>query len=166
MQTTNDAIRHLKRWIKASFLKEFKLHLKGQMMFVEGEERLTNTNYQHLEFRLDGPYLKPLGPEHYKAYIEVNLLANCTRNEENKYWRENLEGTMMHILNRDVCIYKIGNVGIEDEDDGTLLEIMNHLNVDMIKVSDFGQIDPNTQVFQATAEAHYEMYFNLPAITG
>ncbi len=152
-------IKHLKRWIKASFLQEFKLHLDGQVLFVEGEQRLTSKANQHIEFRLDGPYTKPLGHNSYKSYIEVNLICNSTRNEGNKYGRENLEGLLAFILNRDVCIYRIGNVGREDADDETMIGVMKLLPVDMIKTSDFGQIDANIEVYQATSEAHYEMYF-------
>ena len=66
------------------------------------------------------------------------------------------------ILNRDFCIYKIGNEArLPAIDDGTLFDVFRLLPSDQIKVSDFGQIDPNTQVSQCSVEAHYEMNFSL-----
>jgi hypothetical protein len=151
--------RHLKRWIKASFIKEVRLHLDGVPVFVEGDDRLP-PNQKHIEFRIDGPYIRPGGSKGEScAYVEVNLLGNSTRSEENNYDRENLQGLMAEILNRDFCIYKTGNEGKVDDDDGSMIGTMQLLSHDQIKVSDFGLTDTNTEVYQSVAEAHYEMYY-------
>lgn len=94
-----------------------------------------------------------------KAFIEVNLLGNSFRNEENAFHRQNLQGLLAHILNRDFCIYRIGNVGKVAEDDESLVGVMQLLPLDMIKTSDFGTVNTNTEVYQCVSEAHYEMYY-------
>ncbi len=87
------------------------------------------------------------------------MLGKCSRNESNVFNRENLEGLLAHMLNRDVCIYRTGNVGKVDVDDESLVGTMMLLPADMIKTSDFGMVDTNTEVYQCVSEAHYEMYY-------
>lgn len=156
-----NSTKFLKRWIKASYVKILRTLLEqGFDLFVEGEDRLTSTKKQFIEARIDGPYLSPCGTKgEMRAYIEVNLLGNCTRDESNIYTRENLQGLMAFMLNRDFCIYRTGNQGKEPSDDGSLVGLMKLLPVDLIKTSDFGMIDANTEVYQAVAESHYEMYY-------
>lgn len=155
-------LTNLNRWIKASYVQVIRKQLKGAKLFVEGEDRLTNKEADHYELRIDGPYTKPCGTKgEYKAYIEVNLLVTMTRNEQNRYAFDNLKGQMANVLNQDFCILKTGNVGIAEEDDESLVGVMQLLPVEQIKTSDFGMIDTNTEVYQAVVEAHYEMYFSL-----
>jgi hypothetical protein len=62
------------------------------------------------------------------------------------------------MLNRDICIYKIGNVGQNDVDNGSYVGVMQLIPSDAIKTSDFGKIDDSVEVYQSVSEAHYEMY--------
>ena len=161
---STDQLKHIKRWIKASALQEFRKHLSGMPLYVEGEDKVANDR-KHIEFRIDGPYVKPHGTAgNYRAYVEINLLGNSTRSNDNVYERENLQGLMLSVLMRDFCVYKIGNKNSRavqvPEDDGSLLEVMLLMTSEDIKVSDFGRID-TAEVYQATAEAHYEMFFQL-----
>lgn len=86
---------------------------------------------------------------------------NATRDEADIYRVDNMKGVAAEALNADFCVYKVGNVGKDEQDDETLVGIMKLLPVERIKVSDFGMIDANTEVYQAVAEAHYEMYYTL-----
>jgi len=155
-----NSTKHLKRWIKASFIQEVRKHVEqGVTLFVEGDDKLP-ANQKHMELRIDGPYVRNVGSRGEKcAFIEVNLLGNSTRSEENRYDRENIQGLLASILDRDFCIYRTGNVGKEDVDDESIVGTMQLLATDQIKISDFGLIDTNTEVYQCVAEAHYEMYF-------
>lgn len=162
-------LTNYKRWIKASLLKtieESQLNRLGSepiKLFVEGDDRGTNKLPEHYEFRVDGPYSHPCGTAgEYRFYIEVNILVHSTRNEANSYRFENLQGLASEILNRDWCIYKVGNVGKNEEDDESLVGVMQMIPAEQIKLSDFGQIDDNTEVYQASVEAHYEMYIRSP----
>lgn len=157
-------LTNVKRWIKASILREIelsKLNYYGTApvrFFVEGDDRDTNQQDQHFEFRFDGPYSKPLTKNEYRFYIEVNILINSTRNERNIYNIDNLEGVATQLLNRDWCIYKIGNTTDNAEDDGSYFGTMQLMPMEQIKLSSFGQIESDAEVFQSTSEAHYEMY--------
>jgi hypothetical protein len=142
-------------------IKQLKDALQGMATFYEGADRLTSREPNYYEVRLDGPYYEPCGTRgEYKASIEVNILINTTRNEKYLFLHANLKGIAASALSRDYCIYRIGNVGKEDSDDQSFFEVMTLIGKDQIKVSEFGMIDTNTEVFQAVAEAHYEMRFS------
>lgn len=147
----------------ASYILAFRpLVEQGFELFIEGDDRLTNKSPKHFELRVDGPYFRNVGSRgELCSYIEVNLLGNSTRNPDNFFERHNLQGFMSFLLNRDVCIYRTGNVGKVEEDDESVVGTMQLLPADMIKVSDFGMVDTNTEVYQSVAEAHYEMYHTL-----
>jgi len=152
---------NLKRWIKASAIKAFKDEAGGQQLFIEGEDRRTDKSASHLELRIDGPYCTPNGSKgEWRAYVEINVLVNSTRNQENIYDRENLQGISQQMLNRDICVYKIGNVGTNDADDESLFGVLQLMPGDQIKLSDFGNVDDHAELYQAVAEAHYTMYFS------
>lgn len=162
--TSHEEFKHLKRWIQASYIKAIRpLMGEGIALYVEGEDRLTNKLAKFCELRIDGPYIQARGAAgEFSAYIEVNLLGTSTRSPDNIYDRQNLQGYLSWLLARDFCITKTGNESSpEGTDDGTFFEVMLQLPHDEIKVSDFGQIDPNTQVFQCAVEAHYQMTFSL-----
>lgn len=153
-------LKHLKRWLLASYIKVLKpLVEQGFEIFIEGDDRLTSKNPKHFELRMDGPYSRPNGTAgEMCSYIEVNLLGNSTRSTENFFDRQNLQGFLAFLLNRDVCILKTGNEGNNEADDGAMVGVMRLLPSDMIKTSDFGMVDANTEVYQCVSEAHYEMY--------
>lgn len=162
--TRNEEFKHLKRWIQASYVKAIRASMgDGIALFVEGEDRTTNKFPKFAELRIDGPYIKPRGASgEFSAYVEVNLLGNSTRSPDNIYERQNLQGYLSWLLTRDFCIYRTGNEeSPEATDDNSFFEVMLLLPHDEIKVSDFGQIDPNSQVFQCAVEAHYQMVFSL-----
>lgn len=154
--------KHLNRWIKASYIKTLRPLLEqGFYLFVEGEDRGTHEQMaKRIELRIDGPYTRPAGSRtEWCSFIEVNLLGNVTRDESNIYTRDNVKGLMAELLSRDFCVYRTGNVGKVPEDDESFLGVMQLLPAEQIKVSDFGMIADNAEVYQAVAEAHYEMYF-------
>jgi len=155
-----DDLKHLKRWIQASIVKTLRpLIEQGFEIFVEGEDRSTNKSPKFFEVRVDGPYVYPHGSKgEMRSYIEVNLLGNSTRSEGNIYDRQNLQGLLSFLLNRDFCIRRTGNEGKVEADNNGLVGRMQLIPSDAIKTSDFGMIESNTEVFQCVVEAHYEMY--------
>jgi hypothetical protein len=156
------SLTNLKRWISASYRKQLRKLLSGASLFVEGEDRQTSLTPDHYELRIDGPYVKPNGTKgEYCAYIEVNILCNSTRDQANVYKKENLQGVASEALTRDFCIYKTGNEESNEADDGSLVGLMQLIPHEAIKTSEFGMIDPNTEVYQSVVEAHYEMFFSL-----
>lgn len=148
---------NMKRWIVASAIREFKKYLEGEVMYPEGVDKNPNIN-SYLELRIDGPYVKPQPGGGGCVYIEINILAISKRSESNVYKKENMQGIASQILNRDFCIYKIGNTDTNPADTGELVGVMQLLPSDQIKNSDFGQDDEAVEIYKSATEAHYEMY--------
>ncbi len=154
---------HIKRWVKASVIKLFQTLNEGIELYVEGMDAVNvSRKDKHFELRIDGPYTKPLTKGSYRHYFEINILINSTRSEEDFYERENLQGIVANILNRDICVYRIGNKDTNPADDGSLVGALQLIPSEQIKVSDFGRINETTEVYQAVGEAHYEMYLTDP----
>lgn len=146
----------------ASIIKLFKEYNEGIHVYVEGMDPDTSQKDKHFELRIDGPYTKPLTKGCYRHYIEINILVNSTRSEDDFYERHNLQGIAAQMLNRDICVYRIGNTDKDSLDDGSFLGALQLIPSDQIKVSDFGRINETTEVYQAVAEAHYELYTDTP----
>jgi hypothetical protein len=161
MSSTDEQIKYLKRWIQASIVKVIRPLLgDGITLFVEGEDRPKGTP-KHAELRIDGPHLRTVGSKgEYQAEIIVNLVGDSTRNESNIYDRQNLAGTLQWLLNRDFCIYRVGNTKA-GTDDGSLVDVMLLQPSEQIKLSDFGQTGAALQLYQCVAEAFYIMTFTL-----
>lgn len=150
-------LTNMKRWIVASALKTFRNFSGGEQLYPEGADKKINID-SYFEIRCDGPYSTPLASGCYRFYIEINILANCKRNERNFFKKENMQGIAQEMLNRDFCVYKIGNVGKTADDDESYLGVMQLIPSNQIKTSDFGQVDDHVEVYESTTEAHYEMY--------
>lgn len=157
-----DIIKNIKRWVAASVIKLFKDLNEGIHLYVEGMDQNTSNKDKHFELRIDGPYSKPQGKGGYRHYFEINILVNSTRSEDDFYERHNLQGIAAAMLARDICVYRIGNKEKNPLDDGSMLGALQLIPVEQIKVSDFGRINETTEVYQAVAEAHYEIYTDTP----
>lgn len=153
-----NSIKNIKRWVVASIIKRLKELTEGIALYVEGTDLNTSKLDRHFELRIDGPYSKPLTKDSYRHYVEINILVNSTRAEDDFYERHNLQGIAAQMLNGDICVYKTGNQDKNPDDDGTYYGVLQLIPSEQIKVSDFGRINPTTEVYQAVAEAHYEMY--------
>lgn len=149
---------NMKRWIVASAIREFKKYLEGQVMFSEGVDKFPDKLDSYFELRIDGPYFRPQPGGGGCIYIEINILAISKRSEQNAFKKENMQGIASQILNRDFCIYKIGNKDTNPADTGDLVGVMQLLPSDQIKNSDFGQDDEVVELYKSATEAHYEMY--------
>lgn len=149
---------NMKRWIVASAIKALKTKAGGEKLFYEGQDIPFSELNSWLEMRIDGPYVKPQAGNSACIYIEINVMSHSKRDEGNAFKKENMQGIMAQMLNRDFCVYRIGNVGSNIEDDESLVGVMQLLSSDQIKTSDFGKTDDTAEVYESTAEAHYEMY--------
>jgi hypothetical protein len=162
MSLTSELV-NMRRWIRASVWKLLKDRTEGIQMQVEGEDQVKTTKLdKHFELRIDGPYSKPQDKGNWRHYIEINILINSTRAEDDFYERDNLYGIAQAMLNSDICVYRTGNQAKNVKDNGTLVGVLQLIPVDQIKLSDFGRINETTEVYQAVAEAHYEMYTTDP----
>lgn len=151
-------IRKYRRWIRASIVKKLKsLPTDTLPLFIEEDEKKINAD--HFELRIDGPYTNPLGTRgEYRFYIEVNFLLTTDRNEKQIYKRDDHAGIMCNFLNDNFCIYRYGTL---PEDDKSIVGVMQLISDQEIKLSDFGIIDDNVEVYQMGVEAHYQMFLQI-----
>lgn len=147
------------RWLSASVNKHFKqLECTGIPVFCEGEVRQTSDWDDFIEVRMDGPYWKEDTRDDFLLQIEVNILTQHTINaDKNLYEALKTDGKVASLL-ATIPVYKLGN---EEDDDGSQIGCLkwyrNPLPRDWARHSEFGQVNPKTNLRQRSVEAHYEI---------
>lgn len=143
------------RWIFASVSKHFNSKRGSIPMLFEGQRMPERQQYNDLfEFRLDGPYEKPLTKTDTYLYFEVNILIQSKITDTDFHKIHRLAGQVANMFDKCIPIYRYG-------DGGSLIDIAV-LKIDdsaknHIEISHFGQIEASTELLQSTVEGHYEM---------
>lgn len=156
--TRAELLVHLSRWIYASSEKHFvnkipqdRLPLFPEMYSKSEEERKLRN---FCEFRLDGPRVRQRSPRYTEAYFEINILIQSTMRDSNFHIPQVDIGLVVPAFT-SIPIYKYGQ---GSADDGSLLScatITPQGRQEEIIVSQFGEIDPQLKLFQATVETSY-----------
>lgn len=142
------------RWLHASIRKFVEERLREKRsrikLFNEADIRDTNKATEHFELRIDGPYRRNVGTVNdFVADVEINILINTTYFENELFRHQNNMGLASYLLDATIPISKIG----DSADDKSLIGYLTLTESPLS--SNFGQIDNNVQVQQATVEAHY-----------
>jgi hypothetical protein len=147
------------RWIFASVSKHFDGHKGTMNLYIEGMHRDTHKLESCIELRSDGPYYTEISKAYWKAYIEVNVLVQAAKNNQNFHTMRQLTGNVMAIFEACIPVYRYGD-GPDDDQSyvGALQRLDEQAGRNNIQVSQFGQIDPVNQLEQAVVEAHYVMF--------
>ena len=150
--------KHLTRWIMASVAEHFDARRQGLTMFVEGQLRETKTLKDFIELRVDGPYLTELSNDYWEVFIEINILVQSAQDQINYHRIYASVGIVTAAFEHIIQIFRIGK---ELADDGTLVGCMK-LKGDKdarerIQTNHFGQVEPETGIFQSSVEGHYVM---------
>ncbi len=150
--------RHWMRWVRASILKHFETNRQGVHLFIEGGDRDTSGNQNFAELRVDGPFLRENSKNCWDLTVEINVLIQGVLDKDDLYKIEEPIGIMCAAFHRNITVYKYGE-GNEDDQSilGCLQILVNDSEGDGIMVSRFGQIEADTNIEQATVEAHYRM---------
>lgn len=147
---------NMDRWVFASISKHFDDRKGTTKLYIEGMIRDTSTVEQFIELRTDGPYYTEVSHKYWKLYIEINVLIQCAKNNENFHRIRQLSGEVFKMFEPCITLYRYGT---GPADDGTIIGILQRMdeeaNRNNIQVSHFGQVDPINQLEQATVEAHY-----------
>lgn len=152
------------RWIQASFLKHFKDASTGIVtMFVEGMDRSALAEQRSwIEVRVDGPVGHAYSRTYYELDVECNVVISTMRDTKKLYSHDQLIGNVSSWFPHTMSVFKYGTDPIID--DGTLVSCMRLrpiLDGDReIRISKFGQVDPNVAMFQSTVEGHYRGEFD------
>lgn len=153
--------KNIERWIFASICKHFDARKETLPLFIEGMHRDRIINQDQLELRIDGPYIVEESHNLFYYDYEINILVSSVIND-----------TDLHQIYRDVGIvtsafvdievYKYGT-GVDDDQSllGCLRLKQSSGNREKIQVSNFGQIEPDVKLLQATVEGHYRLTLSL-----
>lgn len=149
--------RDIVRWIYASVKEHIKKNYSGPTLFVEGEDHKNTEIPNYVELRLDGPVLTKIGAQYeYKATIEVNMLATIKSNIAYVHEIQDAMGECLQALPECIKIIRTGSE--RPQDDGTFVDYIQASRVD---ISNFGQVDPNMKIQQASIETTYTCNFEM-----
>ena len=151
------------RWIFASVTKFFEDGISIPV-FVEGMDRETKDLKDFAEIRIDGPWFNELSAGYWKIYIEVNILIQSIMGDKNLHRFYDSIGDVNDAFQTCISVYKHPDVNSQNGD-GSFFECFklaeDRYDREVIKTSNFGQVDKNVKLQQATVEAHYEMYLSV-----
>lgn len=151
-------LTNIPRWITLSIQKYVNDSRHDIPMYVEGQQRSTNEQASYIELRIDGPTSCIIGSAiDYKFSVGVNVLVSITYDEKDTLKIQNICGIIAQVLQQDICVFKYGPTADLDNKDyvGTLQSSKEDKDV---AINYFGQLEPTSLKYDATVEAHYEMY--------
>jgi len=149
--------QNLPRWIFASVSKHFNDRRQGIPLFIEGQLRNTRALEDFIELRVDGPYYTEVSKGFWNVYIEINVLIQAAQDQADYHRIYKSVGIVAAAFEQVISIFKLGD-GVDDDDSlVTCLKLLGDKEKrERIQISHFGQVEPETGIFQATVEAHYE----------
>lgn len=146
-------IEHLPRWIKASVSEHFIANKSSYDLYIEGHVRLKDPQ-TGFELRINGPDIKEYSKGYNKVSLEINVLIRTLRDSKDQYSHEKAVGIVVKAFTNTITIYKYGN-GVDD--DSTMLGCIALQVNPGIKVTNFGLVQPQSNLEFTTVEALYEM---------
>lgn len=151
------------RWIYASVIKFFDDGINIDV-FIEGMDRETEDLLDFAELRIDGPWFNEISSNYWKIRIEVNILIQSIMGDKNLYRFYDSIGDVNAAFKNCISVYKYADINNQNGDGsflGCFKLIIDRYDRENIKTSNFGQIDKNVKLQQATVEAHYEMFLSV-----
>lgn len=156
--TKAQLLENLPRWLVASTHSHFetkipqdKLKLFPEMYSKSEDERRIR---DFAEFRFDGPNIRPKSPKRLDAYFEINLLIQSTMRDDNFHVPQVDIGLVLPAFTT-IPIYKYGKGPLDDQSLIGCAKITQQGRQTEVFVAQFGEIDPQLKLFQATVEAAY-----------
>jgi hypothetical protein len=149
------------RWSYASITKHFATEISSIPIFIEGADRETDELADFVEIRVDGPWMNEISADYWRIYCEINILVQSVMDDDlHKLWR--LIGEVNVAFQKCLSVYKYGT-GNDDDSSflGCFKFVTDKYDREQVKTSNFGQINLNVKLQQATVEAHYEMFLSL-----
>jgi len=147
------------KWIVASTIKHFKAIIDAVSIdnFIEGTSTRDLTTAEYVEIRVDGPYADERSKNDYILRIEVNLLVQTIINpKKNIYRHAEVQGICMGAFTT-IPVYKLGNEVADDKSQIGCLELNTDEPRDHVMSHNFGQIEIDIKLQQATVEGHYKI---------
>lgn len=146
------------RWTFASVSVFFEARRQGLRLFIEGQHRDTRLEEDFLELRVDGPTLRQVSKGCWKLRIEVNVLVQSVFNDVNYHRVKQNSGIAQAAFETSIPVYRFGD-GPDDDQSfvGCYILQQDKRSRDFIELNDFGRIEKDVPISQATVEGHYVM---------
>lgn len=147
------------RWIMASMVKSFTdALLPNYKIFVE-DQPIADSVIQadHLEFRLNGPYIQEVSKDTFYIDVEVNILVVTQIDPKDFYKARKMAGDVANAFNNNICINKLGTGPYDDQTYIGTMILDTKTAKSRVKIDHFGQIDPNISVSHSTIAGRYCM---------
>lgn len=126
-------------------------------IFIEGTSSRDLEESEYVEIRVDGPYSDERTKNDYKLTLEVNLLIQTIINPAvNIYRHAEIQGACMGAMSV-IPVYKLGNEVADDLTQIGCLELNTDEPRDHVMSHNFGQIETDIKLQQATVEGHYKI---------
>jgi hypothetical protein len=146
------------RWCKISINKHFDEGKGDTECFIEGFARDTDRLQDYFEIRFDGPNIRETTKDKWHLVFEVNVLVVAKIDPSDVYRINRLTGRVQQLFNECIIVRRWGE---GPQDDQTVLGYLNlrqpKFANEKVQVSHFGQINPTTDILQASVEGHYEI---------
>lgn len=110
----------------------------------------------YAELRVTGPYYRAMSLSEGWYDIDINVLCSIPLKMTNADEIERLIGLYYSLMTPTIGVFKYGNGPDDDGSQIGCLELLPQREGD-VKVSRFGQANPDTQFIQATVEAQYRL---------
>ncbi len=147
------------KWITASIIDHFKTTLvaNGLSVFVEGSHTRDLTNTEYVEIRVNGPVSDEHTKDDFSLKMHVNLLIQVIIDPTvNLYRNEEVKGYCVAAM-VTIPVYKYGSAAGDDQSHIGCLTIVSEKPRERIQVDDFGQVETDIPLRQATVGAHYKI---------
>jgi hypothetical protein len=147
--------------MKQSGAKHFAAAFGAIPLHVEGFPRKTQNLTEWFEYRFDGPFIKRTSPHDFYVTCEINI-AVMVIGSKDAYRIDDLSGLAQGAFGYVIPVAKHGDVAVDSANDGSQLGCLT-LDVgrdDEVVTSLFGKTSHDTEVFQASVEAHYRMFLD------
>lgn len=158
--------KNLARWVFASLSVYFKsitdsLNLP---LLVEGVDEREPEKMQedHVELRVNGPFVKEVSHGCWRTWIDINLLLvnRMMMSTKNAYDIVQWGGVFEQAMAERIPVYKYGS---NPEDTGTLLGCLTGRkgSSESVRLIHFGQVNKVDRIRQAIIDARYEMFLEM-----
>ncbi len=148
---------NLPRWMEASCRAWFDALRQGIPLYFEHTGlRPVQDDKSYAEFRFDGPYsVSPSkGTTHH--YAEINILCTTYVDRADADTISRLTGVFHSAFRNCIPVYRYGDGPYDDQTYVGAMMISDERG-EKVRTSYFGQVNPDTNVIQATVEGHYKM---------
>ena len=141
------------KWVHASINKHFMDRKSTYDMYLEGDERIYQSEAEFAELRIDGPFILQPQKDLYYMDVEINVLIQSHIDPNDLYKIQEAIGVYTKAFTNAICVYRYGD-GMFDT--GTLLGTF-HLKNNSLDINNYGIIREDLRLTQSTIEGHYRL---------